>query len=149
MKVEFCDRGSLLALSYKEALLNLYHTEHTMAKRVAVIGAGVSGLSSIKCCLDEDLEPICFERSSDIGGLWKFTVRSSYPPTSTNHNLAICFVPGILVFYKCFPGCSVVKNPLTKERDEGSIPGSGKIPQRRKWQPMPVFCLGNPMDRGA
>ncbi|XP_039081301.1 dimethylaniline monooxygenase [N-oxide-forming] 4 isoform X1 [Hyaena hyaena] len=47
-----------------------------MAKRVAVIGAGVSGLSSIKCCLDEDLEPICFERSNDIGGLWKFTETS-------------------------------------------------------------------------
>ncbi|XP_013376079.1 PREDICTED: dimethylaniline monooxygenase [N-oxide-forming] 4 isoform X2 [Chinchilla lanigera] len=44
-----------------------------MAKRVAVIGAGVSGLSSIKCCLDEDLEPTCFERSDDFGGLWKFT----------------------------------------------------------------------------
>uniref|UniRef100_A0A8C0XAG5 Flavin-containing monooxygenase n=1 Tax=Castor canadensis TaxID=51338 RepID=A0A8C0XAG5_CASCN len=44
-----------------------------MAKRVAVIGAGVSGLSSIKCCLDEDLEPTCFERSNDFGGLWKFS----------------------------------------------------------------------------
>lgn len=53
-------------------------TERTMAKKVAVIGAGVSGLSSIKCCLDENLEPTCFERSSDFGGLWKFatTVRS-------------------------------------------------------------------------
>ncbi|XP_029790872.1 dimethylaniline monooxygenase [N-oxide-forming] 4 [Suricata suricatta] len=47
-----------------------------MARRVAVIGAGVSGLSSIKCCLDEDLEPTCFERSNDIGGLWKFTENS-------------------------------------------------------------------------
>ncbi|XP_055275625.1 dimethylaniline monooxygenase [N-oxide-forming] 4 isoform X1 [Moschus berezovskii] len=47
-----------------------------MTKRVAVIGAGVSGLSSIKCCLDEHLEPICFERSNDIGGLWKFTETS-------------------------------------------------------------------------
>nr|UZZ64699.1 tAncFMO1-3 [synthetic construct] len=44
-----------------------------MAKRVAVIGAGVSGLTSIKCCLDEGLEPTCFERSDDIGGLWRFT----------------------------------------------------------------------------
>ena len=43
-----------------------------MAKKVAVIGAGVSGLSSIKCCLDENLEPTCFERTSDFGGLWKF-----------------------------------------------------------------------------
>uniref|UniRef100_A0A8C8SFN4 Flavin-containing monooxygenase n=1 Tax=Pelusios castaneus TaxID=367368 RepID=A0A8C8SFN4_9SAUR len=47
-----------------------------MAKRVAVIGAGVCGLSSIKCCLDEGLEPICFERSSDVGGLWRFEENS-------------------------------------------------------------------------
>ncbi|XP_037354819.1 flavin-containing monooxygenase 5 [Talpa occidentalis] len=41
-------------------------------KRVAVVGSGASGLSSIKCCLDEGLEPVCFERSDDIGGLWRF-----------------------------------------------------------------------------
>ncbi|MEE6496134.1 hypothetical protein FKM82_002237 [Ascaphus truei] len=44
-----------------------------MTKRVAVIGAGCSGLTAIKCCLEEGLEPTCFERSNDIGGLWKFT----------------------------------------------------------------------------
>ncbi|XP_030061782.1 dimethylaniline monooxygenase [N-oxide-forming] 2 [Microcaecilia unicolor] len=44
-----------------------------MAKRVAVIGAGTSGLATIKCCLDEGLEPTCFERSDDIGGLWRYT----------------------------------------------------------------------------
>uniref|UniRef100_A0A8C4WDE4 Flavin-containing monooxygenase n=1 Tax=Gopherus evgoodei TaxID=1825980 RepID=A0A8C4WDE4_9SAUR len=43
-----------------------------MAKRVAVIGSGVSGLTSTKCCLDEGLQPTCFERSDDIGGLWRF-----------------------------------------------------------------------------
>lgn len=43
-----------------------------MAKRVAVIGAGASGLPAIKCCLDEGLVPTCFERSDDIGGLWRF-----------------------------------------------------------------------------
>ncbi|XP_069088086.1 dimethylaniline monooxygenase [N-oxide-forming] 2-like isoform X1 [Pleurodeles waltl] len=43
-----------------------------MAKTVAVIGAGVSGLASLKCCLDEGLEATCFERGDDIGGLWKF-----------------------------------------------------------------------------
>lgn len=43
-------------------------------KRIAVIGAGVSGLSSIKCCLEEGLEPVCFERTGDIGGLWRFEV---------------------------------------------------------------------------
>ena len=35
--------------------------------RVAVIGAGASGLAAIKCCLDEGLEPVCYERSRDIG----------------------------------------------------------------------------------
>ncbi|XP_037681290.1 dimethylaniline monooxygenase [N-oxide-forming] 1 [Choloepus didactylus] len=44
-----------------------------MVKRVAIVGAGASGLSSIKCCLEEGLEPTCFERSEDLGGLWRFT----------------------------------------------------------------------------
>ncbi|KAM4023005.1 dimethylaniline monooxygenase [N-oxide-forming] 2-like isoform 1-T4 [Anomaloglossus baeobatrachus] len=41
--------------------------------KVAVIGAGNSGLTATKCCLDEGLEPTCYERSDDIGGLWRFT----------------------------------------------------------------------------
>jgi len=41
--------------------------------RVAIIGAGGSGLPAIKCCLDEGLEPVCFERTDYIGGLWHFT----------------------------------------------------------------------------
>nr|XP_045732133.1 flavin-containing monooxygenase 3 isoform X2 [Mirounga angustirostris] len=44
-----------------------------MGKRIAIIGAGVSGLASIRSCLEEGLEPICFEKSEDIGGLWKFS----------------------------------------------------------------------------
>ncbi|NXE75587.1 FMO5 monooxygenase, partial [Cochlearius cochlearius] len=42
------------------------------ARRVAIIGAGASGLCALKCCLDEGLVPTCFERSGDIGGLWRF-----------------------------------------------------------------------------
>ena len=49
-------------------------TQDNMAKRVAIVGAGVTGLASIKCCLEEGLKPTCFERSDDIGGLWRFTV---------------------------------------------------------------------------
>ncbi|NWX07226.1 FMO1 monooxygenase, partial [Caloenas nicobarica] len=41
--------------------------------RVAVVGAGVSGLTATKCCLDEGLEPTCFEQSQDIGGVWRYT----------------------------------------------------------------------------
>ncbi|XP_075038577.1 dimethylaniline monooxygenase [N-oxide-forming] 2-like isoform X2 [Mixophyes fleayi] len=44
-----------------------------MTKTVAIIGAGCSGLTAIKCCLGEGLEPICFEKSDDIGGLWRYT----------------------------------------------------------------------------
>nr|XP_009937557.1 PREDICTED: dimethylaniline monooxygenase [N-oxide-forming] 3-like isoform X2 [Opisthocomus hoazin] len=43
-----------------------------MVRRVAVVGAGVSGLAATKCCLEEGLEPTCFEQSEDIGGLWRY-----------------------------------------------------------------------------
>lgn len=48
--------------------------EGSMAKRVAIIGGGSSGLCAIKACLQEGLEPVCFERTGDIGGLWRFEV---------------------------------------------------------------------------
>ncbi|XP_003468716.1 flavin-containing monooxygenase 5-like [Cavia porcellus] len=41
-------------------------------RKIAVIGAGISGLGAIKCCLEEGLEPLCFEKSDDIGGLWRY-----------------------------------------------------------------------------
>ncbi|XP_078332584.1 flavin-containing monooxygenase 5-like isoform X2 [Crassostrea virginica] len=44
-----------------------------MKRRVAVIGAGASGLTAIKCCVDEGLQPVCFERTDHIGGLWYYT----------------------------------------------------------------------------
>ncbi|CAH1802339.1 unnamed protein product [Owenia fusiformis] len=43
------------------------------SKRVAIIGAGASGLAAIKACLDEGLKPVCFERDGSIGGLWNYT----------------------------------------------------------------------------
>lgn len=48
-------------------------------KNVAIIGAGSSGLASIKTCLDEGLKPVCFEQSDDIGGLWNYC-----PPSATD-----------------------------------------------------------------
>lgn len=38
-------------------------------RSVAIIGAGVAGLAAVKTCLEEGLEPTCFERNSDIGEL--------------------------------------------------------------------------------
>lgn len=66
--------GVGLPLVKKKELCSLSPTQENMAKRVAIVGAGVSGLASIKCCLEEGLEPTCFERSDDLGGLWRFTV---------------------------------------------------------------------------
>ena len=37
---------------------------------------------------------------------------------------------------------SVVKNPPANAGDAGSIPGSGRFPWRRKWQPTPLFLPG-------
>lgn len=44
-------------------------------KRVAIIGAGVSGILSIKACKEEEKffqELICYEKTSHPGGLWKY-----------------------------------------------------------------------------
>ena len=41
-----------------------------------------------------------------------------------------------------FTGCSDGKESACNAGDPGSIPGSGKIPWRREWQPSPVFLPG-------
>ena len=41
-----------------------------------------------------------------------------------------------------FPGSSVSKEPACNAGDMSSIPGVGKILQRRKWQPTPVSLPG-------
>ncbi|KAG8556237.1 hypothetical protein GDO81_017978 [Engystomops pustulosus] len=46
-----------------------------MVQKICIIGAGSSGLTAIKCCLDENLHPTCFESSDDIGGLWRFKTK--------------------------------------------------------------------------
>lgn len=59
----------------------------TGKKRVAIIGAGVSGILSIKACKEEEAffdEIICFEKTSHCGGLWMFRDSSE----DTNNNLS-------------------------------------------------------------
>ena len=41
----------------------------------------------------------------------------------------------------------MVKNPPNNAGDANSIPGVGKIPWKRKWQPSPGFFLENPLDK--
>ncbi|KAJ4774962.1 Flavin-containing monooxygenase [Rhynchospora pubera] len=44
------------------------------SKRICIIGAGVSGLSACKQALDGGFNPVVFESSSDIGGVWSRTI---------------------------------------------------------------------------
>lgn len=43
-----------------------------MAKTVCIIGAGVAGITSLKQCLEQNLQPTCYEKDIDIGGLWNY-----------------------------------------------------------------------------
>nr|XP_039270440.1 flavin-containing monooxygenase 5-like [Styela clava] len=40
--------------------------------KVAIIGSGASGLVAIKTCLDEGINPVCFEMQDEIGGMWNY-----------------------------------------------------------------------------
>ena len=51
----------------------------------------------------------------------------------------------VAMFYGASQVAIVVKNPPANAgevRDVGLIPGSGRSPWRRKWQPTPVFLPG-------
>ena len=45
-------------------------------------------------------------------------------------------------FTRGFPPSSFGKESVCNVGDPGSIPGSGRHPWRRKWQPTPVFLPG-------
>lgn len=53
-------------------------------KRVAIIGAGISGLLSAKYSVINGLVPVVFEKTSEIGGLWTANVTAIYPGMTTN-----------------------------------------------------------------
>ncbi|KAJ8312625.1 hypothetical protein KUTeg_009998, partial [Tegillarca granosa] len=58
-------------------------------KKIAIVGAGCSGLAAIKCCLDEGLEPVCFEREIEVGGLWNYTENPKLGKGSVYKNCVI------------------------------------------------------------
>lgn len=41
-------------------------------KRIAIVGAGATGLAAIKQCIDYGHFVKCFEITDDIGGLWRY-----------------------------------------------------------------------------
>lgn len=61
-------------------------------KRIAIIGGGFSGLSSIRALKEENIEPVCYERTATPGGTWYYRedapegVPSIMPTTIINHS---------------------------------------------------------------
>ena len=55
------------------------------------------------------------------------------------------------LYFTCqnFPWWLSGKESACQCKRHGFNPWAGKIPWDRKWQPSPVYFLGNPMDRGA
>ncbi|OQR70869.1 dimethylaniline monooxygenase-like [Tropilaelaps mercedesae] len=43
------------------------------APKVAILGGGASGITAVKSCVEEGLDVVCYERTSNIGGLWRYT----------------------------------------------------------------------------
>ncbi|KAL3248248.1 hypothetical protein MRX96_056655 [Rhipicephalus microplus] len=41
-------------------------------KRIAIVGGGSAGMTAAKSCLEEDLEPVVFEQTDALGGLWRY-----------------------------------------------------------------------------
>ncbi|KAI8521748.1 hypothetical protein Bbelb_015020 [Branchiostoma belcheri] len=72
-----CDRSCIPHTHHTPSSLTAskYSTVVMMvnAKKVCVIGAGVSGLSAVKSCLEEGLQPTCYEQHDDLGGIWRYS----------------------------------------------------------------------------
>lgn len=70
--------------------------------KVAIIGAGACGLTAIKCCRDEDLEPVCFEQENNIGGLWYFTTEDR-PNVSSVYRSTVINTSKEMMCFSDFP----------------------------------------------
>ena len=46
--------------------------------RVAIIGAGCSGITALKNCLEKGLSTVCFEAGAEIGGNWIYSADASH-----------------------------------------------------------------------
>ena len=70
--------------------------------KIAIIGAGACGLTAIKCCRDEGLEPVCFEQENNIGGLWYFTGEDR-PNVSSVYRTTVINTSKEMMYFSDFP----------------------------------------------
>ena len=75
---------------------------------MAVVGGGVSGLAAIKCCRDEGLDVVCFERRNDLGGLWNYT--ETVEPGQSNVTRFVIITKLSEHYEGAFNGCNTVSD---------------------------------------
>lgn len=84
-------------------------TRGSRAADAAVIGAGSSGLAVLKALRDKGVPVACFERGSDVGGLWRYEndngLSSAYASLRTNVSRPRMQYPGFPMpaSYGAFP----------------------------------------------
>ena len=49
-----------------------------MKHKIAVIGAGPSGITALKNLLDQGLDVVAFDRNADVGGNWIYSENESH-----------------------------------------------------------------------
>ena len=103
-------------------------------RRVCIIGAGASGLPSIKSCLERGLEPVCFERNSELGGIWYYTdvVDGTYACVMkcVSHLFGLLFATKVVDHLKIFQcaGCSSTSGNTSKK-----ISAFSDFPPPKEW----------------
>ena len=66
-------------------------------QKVCVIGAGLAGLTSVKCMLDARFTVKCFEKEDHIGGRWHPNNKNAIPRSTVTN------VPQYMSCYSDFP----------------------------------------------
>ncbi|KAK8786648.1 hypothetical protein V5799_023586 [Amblyomma americanum] len=71
--------------------------------KVAVIGAGATGVTAVKACLEEGLDVVCFERAANCGGLWWYRDEDEDPDTGTVMRFTVANTSKEMCVYSDFP----------------------------------------------
>ena len=81
--------------------------------RVAVIGAGPSGISAIKNFTDQGFEVTAFERCNGVGGNWRFNDPSGHSSVfETTHIISSKYT------------CLLYTSPSPRDRTRSRMPSS-------------------------